>query len=125
MKVHRQQCFPYLVVENDIWKGFHELHPSCMSLIQLVGPSNASTTRGQCESQIPWAKDNVAKFPSPEPMHTTLCHKQGIRAALLSFSLKYAMGRPSCIRTTPIPKPKASHSTSNFFEKLGKASKGA
>ena len=40
-----------------------------------VGPSNASTTRGRCESQIPWAKDNVAKFPRPEPMHTTLCHK--------------------------------------------------
>ena len=46
------------------------------------------------------------------------------QAVPFSFSLKYAMGRPSCIGTVPIPKTEALHSKSKVFAKLGKASKG-
>ena len=51
--------------------------PSIMHVFYstCVGPLNASTTCGWCESQTPLAKDNVSMFPRPEPMHTTLCHK--------------------------------------------------
>ena len=77
--VHRQRCFPYLVYRKWHMERFPQT-PSFMhvSYSTCVGPSNALTTRSQCESQIPWSKDNVATFPRPEPMHTIPCHKYGI-----------------------------------------------
>ena len=44
---------------------------------------------------------------------------------LLNFSLKYAIGCPPCINTTPIPTPEASHSSLKFLEKTGKTRMGA
>jgi hypothetical protein len=43
----------------------------------------------------------------------------------LSIQLSKAKGLPSCIRTTPIPFPEASHSTIKVFVKSGVVKTGA
>jgi hypothetical protein len=41
-----------------------------------------------------------------------------------SFLLVKAKSQPSCIRTTPIPFPEASHSNTKVFVKLGRERTG-